>query len=202
MSAASLLRALALTVVAFAAPAVAYDPAQPPYAALATLRNIDCQVDAAECRYFAALEVAAYFDACQAMWDKRYKANSTPEETAELNSWLTNWTQLDTPALKQAVLNPENPVRKLLAESATEYLMKATSTDASLECARLGEVKQNHEPEPISDLLRTTKNYPEWAAKVRAKRQAEFDAAQARLRSGRAPDFAPPPMPTQPPAGS
>lgn len=197
----SVLRILAVALAGLAVtPVMAFDPAQPPHEAVATLVTKDCQVDVEDCRYFAAMESAAYFDACLKMWEVRYKEKGSAEETAQLRSWLPRWSALNTPAIKQAVLDPENPLRQMLADALFEYLMRTSNESASLECARLGSVMEDKAPELTSELLRATKNYDSWKAQRQAQEQAAQARAQERLQSGHAPDLPPPPpMPTTPP---
>lgn len=125
-----------------------------------SLSTLDCAVEKAQCHYIAAVEVAAYFDACPIAIAKKFAGSApNPAELAEMNAWLDNWKDLDTPALKSTVLDKNNPLRVYLKDITIKYLASVPADDVGIECSRLGMVKDGELAVSMSDLLRATKGY-------------------------------------------
>jgi hypothetical protein len=127
---------------------------------LQSLGTLDCSKDREQCHYIAAFEVAAYFDACPTAIARKF--NSPDADGAELvliDGWLANWKDLDTPQLKAAVLDKNNPLRLYLKDQTLDYLASIPVDDVGLECSRLGMVKEGQTAVSMSDLLRHTKDF-------------------------------------------
>ena len=141
----------------FAASAHAFDHSMSSQTAPESLKKLDCQVDAMECRYYAAVEVAAYFDACPAAFERKFGRPLTLEESTLIQGYLLAWPSLRPASMKDAVLSRDNKLRQFLAGKTLERLTSGTSADMGSECSRIGMVKDEQPPENMSELLKVTR---------------------------------------------
>jgi hypothetical protein len=141
----------------------AYDASEPANEALEHMATLDCAAQHEDCRYFAALEYVAFARTCPAAIAKKFRLTQEEQKaTRDVEENIKEWTALDTPGLKAAVLSPGNKLREFLEQTTAEYLAGLPSDDLGIECARIGVIKRGELPEYMSDLLAQTKNYETW----------------------------------------
>lgn len=131
----------------------AYSPTDDPQVTLGNLVKVNCATTPDECRYVAAVEVAAYFDACPRYWTASGGKPLSKEDAAWIASALQDWKALNPPALRAAVLAKDNRLRAYLVDRTTKYLKGLPVDDAAIECSRIASVKEQHPAEEMSDLL-------------------------------------------------
>jgi hypothetical protein len=150
-------------LLAIGALAHAYDAAEPASEALKRVATLDCSTQHNECRYFAALEYIAFARSCPAaIANKFHLPQEEQKDAADVEKYIREWSALNTPDLKAAVLSPDNKLREFLEQTTTQYLAGLPSDDLGIECARIGAIKRGELPEYTSDLLAQTKNYEIW----------------------------------------
>lgn len=141
------------------APAFGFDAEHDPRYVLAAVPALDCQLQPDECRYLAAVEVAAYVDACPVELDRRVEGGGTPG-MGDLTRWLGGWNALTPAPLRDAVLSPQNRLRKHLGARIAAYLRALPADEVAVECSRLLFVRDQAPVEGLSDFVLLAKNPP------------------------------------------
>jgi hypothetical protein len=155
--------AVFLGLLAIGGPANAYDASDPATDALKRAATLDCATQPDECRYLAALEYIAFARTCPAAIAKKFHTEQQePKNASDVEKYINEWSALNTPELKTAVLAPNNKLRRFLEQTTAQYLAGLPSDDLGIECARIGVIKRGELPEYMSDLLAQTKNYETW----------------------------------------
>jgi hypothetical protein len=148
---------MALSSVAYAS-----DPSLEPKKAMEALAKVDCAKSLSECRYYAAVEYVAFFSGCRAVLGK-YEGRKIPDEDwKESTDILNNWNIWKDEKLHNAVMKAHNPLKDRLTKDITAYLFRIPAQEAFMECERIAIVKDNKEPEHMSDILQSTLNYENW----------------------------------------
>lgn len=124
------------------------------------LMKTDCSIISDECRYYAALEYVAFAKACGVVFSNKTKGTEKDikEFDIQVSSLLENWKAIEEPKMHVAVLSENNPFKQYLNRVVLEYLMDISMTDLGIECSRIGLIKENKNPEHMSELIQATKN--------------------------------------------
>lgn len=162
----------------------AYDPNDSFDVARGKLLKTDCSVNLQECRYYAAVEYVAFAKGCGIAL--MYKNRGTEKDLKEfdylVNAWIENWKAIEEPQMHKSVLSKNNPFKEKITKDVIDYLKGSPIDDVSIECSRIQSIKEQENPEEVSDLITTTVNYQQWYAPIHEKKQKEFNENQERLR--------------------
>lgn len=152
--------AVAACLLLGATPVFGFEPTHDPRYVLAAVPALDCAQQPEECRYLAAVEVAAYVDACPGELDRRFDGGGSAAGMADTQRWLGEWTALAPAALRTAVLSPQNRLRKHLGDRFSAYLRALPDDEVAVECSRLLFVRDQAPVEGLSDFVLLAKNPP------------------------------------------
>lgn len=150
---------MALGLALTAPVAQAFSPDQDPVKVLAAVPAMDCQKQPAECRYVAAVEVAAYAEACPGEL-VRFDPEGAALASADFRAALGHWKALDAPGLREAVMAPGNKLRTWLSERLARRLRSLPVEEVAVECARLVSLEDQVAAEGLSSLVMTAKKPP------------------------------------------
>lgn len=174
---------MTVILVLIANQSFAYDPTNTFEVARQNLVKTDCSISPQECRYYAAIEYVAFAKACGiAFFYKRKGKESDLEDfDKQVNVLIENWEAIKEPQMHEAVLSKNNPFREQTTNSIIDYLKSSPLDDISIECSRVGAIKENQIPEEVSDLIQATLNYKKWYEPIAIKRQKEFQESQDKI---------------------
>lgn len=138
------------------------------------LKKTDCSENKNNCRYYAAIEYVAFSQACLYAIEYKFKEPTRQEDIIEIKNLLKNWKAIEEPNLHKAVLYDENDFKNKLTQQISDYLIKLPVDDIGIECSRIGLIKEQANPEEMSDLLKVTKNFNQWYEPIMKKKGLKY----------------------------
>lgn len=130
--------------------------------AMQKIKKTNCAEDLQSCRYYAAVEFVAYAQACLYAKEYKFKTPTSKEDISDMKYLLENWKAIEEPAIHKAVLYDKNDFKNKLTQKTADYLIKLPVNDLNIECSRIGFIKDQDNPEEMSEVLKDTKSFNEW----------------------------------------
>lgn len=142
--------------------------------AMEKLKKTDCSENIQNCRYYAAVEYVAFAQACLYGFEYKFKQPTSKQDIIEIKNLMEHWKAIEEPTMHKAVLYDKNEFKDTLIQKVADYLITVPADDMGNECSRIALIKDQDNPEYMSDILKATKNFKQWYDPIMKKRGLKY----------------------------